>query len=329
MVRGKKGFDRIMYAAKNVEGLSEIRQWWFCGFGDVSGNQHGSKKRKRDADDDDGAVSRTRDERHDGGQTRTDERKTVEDEDEHLLSKFNPTIKTTAGTRNTFKDVLLPSFIRQPSFFSSISSSAAGQQSQMGNLPAILEDDIYDIVEYLSLVFHQSPRIVKSQYRQIDSYLCQYILPDVSPPADHTAKYPVDDIPGPQETEEPSEDLVIASYTGFIPSAFVTQVLVDLIRKCRSTKAAGVSLDAWAALNITACPSETTGSLDGLMVLLQGADRVPDRQLAGVGRDGVKKSVPDKEEIDYPNSNEVEADHGDSCGFRYVTCFEFVDSITD
>lgn len=53
MVRGKKGFDRVMYAARHVEGIKEEREWLVYEFEDGKGGG-GGKKRKREEDVGDG-----------------------------------------------------------------------------------------------------------------------------------------------------------------------------------------------------------------------------------------------------------------------------------
>lgn len=330
MVKGKKGFDRLMYTAKNVEGLSELRVWIFYDLSDLSsGDKSINKKRKRDESDARTAANPGQSyPRTDTGTSKQGDTDNNTD-DAHPYPNFNPKVKTMEGVKSIHAKALVPSFIRKPSLFSTIQPKAAAQQSQRANIPSILEEDIHDVVEYLSLVLLQSTRITKAEYGNIDPYLCQYVLPDLSSSSSAT-KVDSDDPSKMVERERLAEDLSIVSYSGFIPSAFVTQILVDMIRRSRSAKKSWATGDAnaWAALSVVAHPTEVTGGSDGLMVLLQVNDVADDDSVddadEGVGEGTGRAVDQDKTR----GQNQEQSASAVLRGFQYVSCFEFVDSMT-
>lgn len=315
MVKGKKAFDRLMYAAKNVEGLNQPRPWLFCDLSAIPGsNSSSSKKRKRDGDNSPALSSDT-------GCSQSALDSKTDSSDEHPLSKFNPSVATTGGVFQTSSDVMIPSFVSSPKFMSTIPLQATNQQMKKASTPTILEEDIYDIAEYFSLVFLQSPRITKAEYGRVDPYLCQYTLPNVSFPSRTNGDSESNSI-GVEETDSVSmDDLNTTSYSGLIPSSFVTQLFVDVIRRSRSIKTPQLKAGAWFAVNIIAHQTNVSGSLEGLTILLQAAEETGTNASSGdiTMADAQPSSSTTEEGMPKDASPE---------GFQFATCFEFVDSLT-
>lgn len=318
MVKGKKGFDRLMYAAKNVEGLDEPRTWLFCDLSDIPGSDTSSNKKRKREEEDAPVVS------SDTEYSLPVMDPKIRSSDGHPLSKFHPIIATTGGTAQTSPQIMIPTFISSPKFFSTLSLQATYQYTNKASIPTILEEDIYDVAEYLSLIFLQSSRITKAEHGKIDPYLCQYTLPETSSSSETTDKSNNTLIDVNRADSVSVDDLNTISYSGLIPSAFVAQLLVDVIRRSRSTKVPPLENGAWFAINVVAHQTNVSGSSEGLIILLQAGEGTKVTETYAAGSDN---TMIEERTRSY-TTEESEPKDASRREFRFATCFEFVDSST-
>ncbi|KAK5947194.1 hypothetical protein PMZ80_001341 [Knufia obscura] len=365
MVKGKKGFERLVHAAGNVEGLREGRVWLFAGLEGQSGK---GRKRKREEDgvstgEDDVAMGTDVTASSTTSTPATTESKEKQD---HLLAAHYPTLVTDPGTVTVQHDVLVSSIVSDPTSLSTLHTqiNVSKAKSSKGHLPTILDEDIHELVEYLGLLFLASPRITKADYGKVDPYLCRYTLPNATTTHTNTAKEQTSRIehrseegkftgtPNPSGVDDAideakTDDITTIRYTGFIPSEFVLHLVIDLIRRSRektteAEKEAGQieedNEDMWVAINVTAHKTEAKGGVDGYMILLQGDGSSVDEggerndtdaNDAGETEGGMDVDSERHEQAANGSENEKRSKDGgtrSARGFRYVTCFEFVDS---
>jgi len=380
MVKGRKGFERLVYASGNVEGLREGRVWLFCEVGGRGRNGKGKRKRGEEGGSDGSNVNVQ-------GQDATDTvtmsssagpRATTatsdpsrEREQDHPLAKHHPTLIVEPGTTTTQHDVLVPGMISRPEYLCSLSTrsststststsaSKAENANGTGCPPPILEDDVHELVEYLGLLCLGSPRITKRDYGRVDPYLCRYVLPSVGMGPEESGAgagagkaADVGDT-GSEEGEIESgtggdksegdadvrvEDVTTVRYSGFMSSDFVMQLVVDVIRRSRvkvSGEGSAQGRDdeaAWMAVSVDAFQTDAKGGVDGYLILLQSgeagdagggaAEEMPREDGSIEGGDSERRHDYDpNERLEGKQSREVR-------GFRYATCFEFVDSMT-
>ncbi|KAK5091542.1 hypothetical protein LTR05_001727 [Lithohypha guttulata] len=322
MVKGKKSLDRLVRASEQVDGLREGRVWLVADLN--KGEDKQGKKRKRGDKDDDQA-------RADDGNTTSNtttvpdtHTKPEPDDEKHPLLTYHPTTITGPGTLTIQKDVLVPSVLSNHSFLSTLSHIAT--PADRASLPTVLEDDIYEISEYLSLLFLQSPRITKQEYGKVDPYICRYSLPD--------AGTCVDQATAEQEEDVLVEDVRMISYSGLISSDFVTQLVVDLIRRSRVEGEKGIEgpstflqdESSWAAVQVNAHPTEVRGGTNGYTILLQSGT-AQEIAVEQVDQDtGDRRAPVDAMDVDQSQQDTTQSKHEKNKEFKYVTCFEFVDS---
>ncbi|KAK5956256.1 hypothetical protein OHC33_002832 [Knufia fluminis] len=352
MVKGKKGFERLVHAAGNVEGLREGRVWLFAGVGGRAGK--GKKRKREDGVNGKGDVAMATDATTSSTMATAATTESTK-EREHLLAAHHPTLVTDPGTVTVQRDVLIPSIVSNPTYLSTLHTQT---NASKGDLPTILEDDIYELVEYLSLLFLASPRITKADYGKVDPYLCRYTLPSATTTHTNTAKEPADvddtrnedrDMTGPSNTnaedaeaKPKTDDITTIRYTGFIPSEFVLHLVIDLIRRSRAKivepeKEEGQieddDEDLWVAINVKSHRTEAKGGVDGYMNLLQGGCSSVDgggeqTDTAGVAEDRMDVDDQRHEQAGNGSGKDKQSKDGgtkSTRGFRYVTCFEFVD----
>ncbi|KAK5086254.1 hypothetical protein LTR24_006899 [Lithohypha guttulata] len=358
MVKGRKGFERLVYASGSVEGLREGRVWLFCEVGGGGRKGKGKRKRGEEVTMSSSAAPRATTATSDSSRER---------EQHHPLAKHHPTLIVEPGTTTTQHDVLVPGMISRPEYLCSLSTrsstststSASKAEHANGNgcPPTILEDDVHELVEYLGLLCLGSPRITKRDYGRVDLYLCRYVLPTVEmgPKESGAGGGKAADVgdTGSEEGEIESgtagdkregdadvrvEDVTSVRYSGFMSSEFVMQLVVDLIRRSRVRKSGeGSALGrndkaAWMAISVDAFQMEAKGWVDGYLILLQsgeaggaggGAAEEMSRKEGSIegGRFERRHHYGPNEKLDGKQSREVR-------GFRYATCFEFVDSMS-
>lgn len=323
MVRGKKGFDRLMYAAKNVDGLREGRVWLFVDLG-MYETTKGGRKRKRD--DEGGTMGAD-----EGGEQR------------HPLAKYHPTIVNLEGKAHEQMHVLVPAVISRYDYLSTLPAQIAKSKSK-GGLPTILEDNIYEVTEYLSMLFLQSTRVSEHEYGKIDRGICAYDFPTTSNISKSASE---GDVEQPERSATDGgqdgikvEDMVRFQYAGLVPSDFVVQLVVDLIRRSRKAKVGGhneksVAAEDWVAINVRLHRREAKGGVDGYIILLHSDSgaRISKVSSSEYAVEGPQRPGAGQMDLDEPGR---EGEQGKSCnqvsstgsgtGLRYVTCFEFVDS---
>jgi len=335
MVSGRKGYERLLNAAKNVDGLREGRVWLFGeingGFkGKVTGRKRkrGGKVKGKETEGEKGNEKvRVSAKDKDGGKlasastqlTSTIPTAIIETamsipKQTHPLTAHHPTIVTDPGTLNTQHSVLIPSLITHPVPLTAQSRPKTTDPSPklQANLPhaSILDDDIHDLAEYLSLLFLGSPRITKQGYRDVDPYLCRYRLPSVAWPTKGQTPQQAGEAINDAQNQDHEEgeirggdddnnndengdatkedhtvdDITTIRYSGLIPPSFITHLLIDVLRRSRaapctetvpdtdreSSLADQSARNLWMALKVRAHAMEK-GDLDGYMLLLQGS----------------------------------------------------------
>lgn len=339
MVSGRKGFERLLRASASVDGLKEARVWLFC---EVGGRA--ARKRKRGEQEEGGAGRRiVEDATGQASSATVSSAATVghEMERDHPLARHHPTVVVETGALTTRQDVLVPGVVSCPEYLSSLSSrnSASASKAEIalgtGCLPALLDDDIHELVEYLGLLCLGSPRITKRDYGRIDPYLCRYVLPTAGTALNSTGKA-ADVGLGDERSEDGEvgedggrdagegvevEDVTTVRYSGFMTAEFVMRLVVDVIR--RSRVASSGDGPAWMAINVDAFQTEAKGGIDGYLILLQGGETAD-----GIPRDVMDVDVGDLERRHNSDERLAEKQSQEAKGLRYVTCFEFVDSMT-
>jgi len=150
MVRGKKGFERVVWALSNV--LNHSVTWLFY---DLKAPNDGTGP----------------------------------------ISAHQPTLRSVEPETVTLRDALVPDF------------SAALVQDESEDATAMLE--------WLSLACNLSPRLQNDD--SIDLYLCRYRVP-------HTTSY------ADALSSTSPKDLVRFHWHGFMPSGFITKVLLAVMK---------------------------------------------------------------------------------------------------
>lgn len=323
MVKGKAAFDRLAWASREVEGLREGRVWLVTDAESESHEaQYAGRKRKREDSDrtTTGPASTTN-----TVITTNDSSDAQKSVSSHLdcLSKHHPTTIDSHAKIARSKGVLIPSVVSEPAYVASLQARTSTKISK-ATVPDVLEEDIHDLVEYLDLLFLRSARITREGYGKIDPYLCRYTLPSTSLPKANALEADIN--PGDaQQTAATTdldavgaEDLTFIEYSGLLPSDFVLQLAVDLVRRSRSA-----SLDhnpTWAALQVKAHPTEVQGGTDGYTILLQ-ADSSTKQQTTTNNDENGSMDVMDT------GATPSETKSLSSRRLKFATCFEFVDSI--
>ena len=266
-----------------------------------------------------------------------------ETKQDHPLARHHPTVVVETGTVTTQQDVLVPRVVSCPEYLSSLSSRDSASDSTAenavgtGSLPTLLEDDIHELVEYLGLLCLGSPRITKRYYGRIDPYLCRYVLPTAGAAFNNTGVGKAADVGLGDERSEDGEieenqergadegveveEVTTVRYSGLMTAEFVMRLVIDAIRRSRVDSSGDGS--EWMAINVDAFQTEAKGGIDGYLMLLQGgetADATP--------RDVMDVDVGDLERQHNSDEKLAKKQSQEANGFRYVTCFEFVDSMT-
>ncbi|PWY95071.1 hypothetical protein BO94DRAFT_456164 [Aspergillus sclerotioniger CBS 115572] len=219
MVHGKKGFERIVWAFKNV--LNQSVAWLFF---DLASGSNGVA------------------------------------EDDLSLKGNHPQIINCEPVITERLNTLVPPF--QGINITEETSSAQ------------LEDHCNEISEWLALVSLESPRVTAAD--DVDPYLCRYSVPD-------------------SDDAKPS-NLVTLKWRGLIPSRWIMQLFVALIRE---TAPKGNDASAWFALSSSALGKEAVEGYDGYTVMVLPASTSKQEKMGDV--DGSSKS-----------------------GGRHYICWEFV-----
>ncbi|KAJ9653439.1 hypothetical protein H2198_007387 [Neophaeococcomyces mojaviensis] len=343
MARSKPGFDRLMYAAKNVEGFKEAKTWLFVDLGDLSSAAMRGQKRKRGGGETGGwTETETSSEITNNPSAATATTSSTmsntqhpQQQQEHILAQHHPTLITDTGTTSTFPDVLIPPAITNlPHVFNHLSSNT---RAKFGSLPDVLQEDIYDITEYLSLLLLQSPQVTTQHYSKTDPYISQYRLPDIALalPSNVQQEPKSNGLAGSNEGDVLTgegvkvEDVRIVRYEGLISSDWMTQVFVDLVRRSRAADKELANDDgAWVVVSVKAHKMESVGAKDGYMLVLSGAGTTEPLDVGETG-EGDEVEVEDGTTVERRKKT---GDKGKAKvrarGFQSVTCFEFVDSIT-
>ena len=357
MVRGRPAFDRLLWAAKEVDGLKEPRIWLVAESENHSlkamkkEEAKNSKKRKREVDEQDELLG-TGDDTTDLLKTQqpiTNMSQTKLDATEHkshteYLIKHHSTTIEASISKSEFNTILIPEAISNPTFFNNLHSRTA-ENNKKGNLLTILEEDIHDVIEYLDLLFLRSPRITRADYRIIDPYICRYTLPDTSlattlqqsttdPEESYSNEKALNETDLPKDVR--IDDLTILEHSGFISSDFASQFVIDLIRRSRAVEISASTAPAqsgsglgsgsdcdWAVVQIQTHPTEVLGGTDGLTILLQSE---PLRDTISSEKQIAEADTMAANHMDLDEDEEFEG-RGISKAFRHVTCFKFVDSI--
>lgn len=284
-VKGKNSFDKLLWASGEVDGLREARLWLVSEVEtNVDGSSHQSKKRKRDDDLEAGFVSNST------GTADVSVSSMEQTTQRDVLKSHHAVSVTDSGTTQGQQHVLIPSFLSSGISLHTLIHSQAQNHDLAEVLPEtmLLEDDVHEIAEYLSLLCAQHPRITAQEYRKIDPYLCQYTLPTIG---------------GFEDDELQQEDVTTTIWSGLISSDFVSGLVSDLIRtsRARAREPSNKETGIWAAIQVRAHSTEAVGGTEGYIILLQ----------AGKG------NVADEKD----ESGAVDG------AFTFVSCFEFVKAV--
>lgn len=342
MVRGRKGFDRLVWAATNVDGLREARVWLIAKTNEPQVSEQKGKKRKLQHGDQGEQLSESVDTETTISTTQTHE---AENASPDPLSRHHPTIVSDHGALTTQHSVLIPHIVSDSSILDSLASTPTSDKSVSYNsLPTILDEDIHDLTGYLALLFLQSPILTQQAYGKTDPNICRYTLPLFQR---SSSSAPEEEEADTQSAEVGAEDISYVTWpAGLISSDFVTGLVVDLLRRSRTVQGDGDGGDPdlqkgmWAAIQVNAHRTNATGCTDGYVILLQGSsseDLVTETvATGGMGEqnEGERSSSPSKMDADHGSKNEAATKEAESQlgsgvgrGFRYATCFEFEDSV--
>ncbi|EHA26628.1 hypothetical protein ASPNIDRAFT_46557 [Aspergillus niger ATCC 1015] len=209
MLHGKKGFERIVWAFKNV--LNQSVAWLFFDLTTSSGG-----------------VS----------------------EDDPSLKGNQPQIINCQPILTEHSNILVP-----PLPGAEITDESRGA--------AELEDHCNELSEWLAMVSLESPRV--SAHDDVDPYLCRYSVPDSD-----NAK---------------STSLVSLKWQGLVPSRWIIELLVALLKE---TAPKSLAPYAWFALSASALGREAVEARDGYTVMVLPA-HVPKQDVLGVQADSPSK----------------------------------------
>ncbi|GKZ99969.1 ribonuclease P protein subunit p40 [Aspergillus niger] len=209
MLHGKKGFERIVWAFKNV--LNQSVAWLFFDLTTSSGG-----------------VS----------------------EDDPSLKGNQPQIINCQPILTEHSNIIVP-----PLPGAEITDESRGA--------AELEDHCNELSEWLAMVSLESPRV--SAHDDVDPYLCRYSVPDSD-----NAK---------------STSLVSLKWQGLVPSRWIIELLVALLKE---TAPKSLAPYAWFALSASALGREAVEARDGYTVMVLPA-HVPKQDVLGVQADSPSK----------------------------------------
>ena len=282
MVRGRKAFDRLRHAVNEVEGLRESRIWLVTEVG--SSAENGQKPKARDMGDVDIGSKRSQKSQHDAKpganedlsktSITTDPRpSSTANLENDPLATFHPTTIDSFGILSKQDNVLVPHALHSPKFLSTLEYQTSPKNEE-GGLPKVLEDDIYELVEYLSLLVLEAPIVEKKSYDMAKNeeagYLCNYRIPDAGVLLSEDAEAQV------------AESVQSVSWSGLMSSDWMTQLVVDLIRRSRTidgkdkqnaiSDTLNVGHDWWVAIQVGAHRTEAVSQKDGYTIILQSGD---------------------------------------------------------
>lgn len=357
MVKGKRGFDRLLWAAKNVDELKEARVWLFTQYETGGGLKHGIKRKRdqqeakrtegqsdlnstlhdaimRDSDSADavGQVStRTADT---NGTRETNLSRTIDrpSSQQHPLTSHHPTLISCPPSISTRTGIQVPDTISQSEFLNSLHEHGGQQDRQDESTPVFLEDDIHEFSSSLSALF----------------------LPT-------TRSHPTSTLTTTNNANT-GEDLTLLSWSGLIPSSLVINLLIDIITRSRSHSHSpelrytstpsnahhNTNDPLWTAIQTVNHRLTTKGQCNGLTILLQSPNpsssssiekdnpKIPEKSPEH-RKDGNSSHEPapieprQKSNSENSKSRRIRDEHGPETTvsrFEYVTCLEYFDAMT-
>lgn len=156
MLKGKKGFDRILWAAKNV--LNQSLAWLVVDLAEGSKGMF---------------ICLIRLANHLSLETKwcssTDQ--LFSDDIQESLSKHQPTIVPVNPSSTLLQNVLVPSSLTTPP---DLSTPRTAAKSTLPSEEA--QESLYDLFEYLDLLSLRSPRVL--QNHRVDPFISRYSVPD-------------------------------------------------------------------------------------------------------------------------------------------------------
>lgn len=203
MVQGTKGWERVVWACKNV--LNWSLTWLFVDFtvrGKKEMEQNGSK----------GNDAPT-----------TSPTATMKEEGENPLQPFAPTLFTISPEIHKMSNVLVPIW------------PTPTQKINNKNSPTTTPDPIQstELLEWISLAILGSPRISANDV--MDSYLCRYSVPSSS----FVGERP----PGSEEEEQqenfPSQQISRFRWRGLVHPGFVMRVVLAALKASGGNSSSG------------------------------------------------------------------------------------------
>ena len=195
IVKGKKGFERLLWAAREV--LNSRLCWLMVELG----SEKGSEERKM------------------------------------VLREWHPTWMEMKGSIEKREGMMVPEKLLRDT----------------GRRGEVLEEEAFDIVEWLDLVALGSPRVDVGD--KIDPYISRYSVPEAE--------------------EARNMDLVVVKWEGLLSSVWVTKLLIEIVKQSRKANS-----EEWVALSFTSHQTDAVGQIDGATVLLQ-----PDRGTTSTAED--------------------------------------------
>ena len=145
MVKGRKGFERLLRAAREV--LSARRVWVFVDLADAA-----LRGTKRNAEGD------------------------VKQESEDPLNTFHPLWCTAASVSHSLTDTMIPSVLERRVW--DLSPSKSSSESMVSAAPTLSHnelEELEEVLEWIALVALGSPRVKAGD--TADPYICRYEIP--------------------------------------------------------------------------------------------------------------------------------------------------------
>lgn len=344
MVKGKKGFDRLVWAAKNVDELREARVWLFTQIEAGDGLKKGVKRKRGEKEE---TQTETESKMHaaledttmpDIGAAYPSGRKGTEiltepiidttkadafqpatasvdstSSQKHPLSSHHPTLVTRPASLSFQTGIQVPSTISHPHFLNPLHD-----QKQHNKLtPKLDEDDVHELSSSLSTLFLPLPHLH-------------------STPPTLTA----DDSSQTDSNTSSKEDLALLNWSGLVPQTLILHILIDLITKSRSHDSTQSTDDhtndpLWAAIQVVNHRIAPKGQCDGYTILLH-SEHQPSHLSSSSSKTETDeqhdhnhnhtKSTQTLQETLTGKAKDREKQATGMVGFKYTTCLEYFDN---
>ena len=264
MLHGKKGFERLVWAARNV--LNERRMWVFVEIAERAGKKRGA----------DGEVKG-----ESGGEV-------GEEEVEGPIEAFHPTWCHVEPVETVMEGVGVPRVLERDVWDLRLRDAADGRKGL--NSTALNHDErdsLEEVLEYLSLIAIDSPRVKEGD--KVDPYICRYDLPGASG--------------GDEENQVRTTSLTRLRWTGFLPCQSFGLAMIMALKAALEPQVGEEKIkdrnrdERWATLIMHGIEGETA-----TLLMRDESDRmrtaepstsapVPTKADAGTANDGRENAV--------------------------------------